>query len=62
MKRETLHRFCTGGAQADGSHSIAKVEEEAVDHRVVNGDDLLRSVRRATFGTRKGDHARAAAE
>ena len=43
-------------------HSISKVEEEAVDHRVVNVDDLLRSVPRATFCPRKGDHAGVAAE
>ena len=43
-----------------GIHTIAKVEDEAVDHRVVNGDDFLRSV--PFFCPRKADSTGAAAE
>ena len=36
-----------------GFRTIAKVDEGAIDHRVVNGDDLLRTMPGATFGPRE---------
>ena len=63
LERKRAGRRCASKVdKVHGSHSNAKVEEEAVDHRVVNGDGLLPSVSRATYCPRKDDHARAAGE
>ena len=72
VERKEVHCLGEEGAQTDGAsrvdqilgfHTIAKLEEEeAIDQQPTNGDDFLCSMPGATFGQRKRDHTRLAAE
>ena len=46
-------RLMAPGIPDLGFHTIDKEEEEAIDHRVVNGDDFLRTMLGATLGLRE---------